>query len=89
MNETISIDKAGRLVLPKAIRDRFKLTGGSKLRVEPIGDHLELTPITDEDEPALTRKDGLLVVPASGEECEAVEAVAADREDRESELAGR
>jgi AbrB family looped-hinge helix DNA binding protein len=88
MSSTISIDNAGRLVLPKAIRDRFKLTGGSKLRIESIGDHFELTPIVEDRETVLTRKNGLLVVPATGEECDAVKAIAASREDRESDVLG-
>ena len=43
MNETIVLDKAGRIVLPKPIRDRLHLHAGAKLRVEVIGDRLELT----------------------------------------------
>jgi AbrB family looped-hinge helix DNA binding protein len=88
MSSTISIDNAGRLVLPKAIRDRFKLTGGSKLRIEPIGEHLELTPIVEDHETVLTKKKGLLIVPATGEKCDAVESIAASRDDRESDILG-
>ncbi len=43
MNETVILDKAGRLVLPKPIRDRLHLHAGAKLRVEVSGDRLELT----------------------------------------------
>jgi AbrB family looped-hinge helix DNA binding protein len=82
------MDKAGRLVLPKAIRDRFRLSGGSKLRLESIGDHLELTPVADEEETRLTEKNGLLVVPATGNKCDAIEAINASREDRETDLLG-
>ena len=86
MSSTISIDQAGRLVLPKAIRERFNLIGGTKLRVETIGDHLELTPIFEGNETVLTEKKGLLIVPATGEECVATEAIAASRDDRESDI---
>ena len=43
MSAILVLDKAGRLVLPKAIRDRMHLCAGSKLRVEMVGDKLELT----------------------------------------------
>ncbi len=57
-----TIDKAGRLVIPKALRDRLGLrpgevdvvADGSALRVEPLaGDALE-------------EENGRLVIPASG-----------------------
>lgn len=57
-----TIDKAGRLVIPKALRDRLGLrpgevevtADGSALRVEPLaGDLLE-------------EQNGRLVIPASG-----------------------
>jgi AbrB family looped-hinge helix DNA binding protein len=43
MSTTITLDKAGRIVLPKVIRDRLRLSPGAKLRAEVIGDKLELT----------------------------------------------
>ena len=86
MKATISIDNAGRLILPKAMRDRFQLSGGSKLNVEMIGDHLELTPIDSGIETNLSRKNGLLIVPATGKNCNAAEAVQADREERELDI---
>ncbi len=48
MPETIPIDKAGRVVLPKAIRDKLHLSDGVRLRVEVVGDRIELTPEPDE-----------------------------------------
>ena len=43
MYATLVLDKAGRLVLPKAIRERMHLHAGSKLRIEMVGDTLELS----------------------------------------------
>jgi AbrB family looped-hinge helix DNA binding protein len=43
MSATIVLDKAGRIVLPKVIRDRLRLSAGAKLRAEVVGDKLELT----------------------------------------------
>jgi AbrB family looped-hinge helix DNA binding protein len=41
----ISIDKAGRLILPKPIRDRLGLREDSKLRVHSTAEHVVLTPV--------------------------------------------
>ena len=43
MTATVTLDKAGRLVLPKPVRDQLHLRAGSKLRLDVIGDHMELT----------------------------------------------
>jgi AbrB family looped-hinge helix DNA binding protein len=53
---TIVIDKAGRLVLPKAIRDGLGLRPGSRLVVEMRSDHLELRPV--EERPTLAKDNG-------------------------------
>ena len=33
-------DRAGRVVVPKALRDRFNLTGGTVLEIKAVGDGL-------------------------------------------------
>lgn len=43
MSTTLVLDKSGRLVLPKPIRDLMRLTAGSKLRVDVVGDKIELS----------------------------------------------
>ena len=43
MSSTLTMDKAGRVVLPKPIRDRLHLQTGAKLRIEIVGDKLELS----------------------------------------------
>jgi AbrB family looped-hinge helix DNA binding protein len=88
MADTITMDGAGRIVLPKALRDRMRLRGGAKLRIAIVGDHLELIPAEVETGPPLIRKGGLLVVAAGGRPCDAVEALRADREEREGGLSG-
>jgi AbrB family looped-hinge helix DNA binding protein len=34
MNTTITVDKAGRIVLPKPVRDKLQLQAGDSLEVE-------------------------------------------------------
>jgi AbrB family looped-hinge helix DNA binding protein len=61
MDEIITIDAAGRLVVPRAMRDRLQLRGGSRLRVrEEGGARLILEPVTEESVPV--EVDGLLVI---------------------------
>jgi AbrB family looped-hinge helix DNA binding protein len=41
---TVQIDQAGRVVLPKRLRERFRLRGGDTLAIEVRGDAIELRP---------------------------------------------
>jgi len=41
----ITIDAAGRVVIPKQVRDRLGLAAGSTLELEQVGDHVELRPV--------------------------------------------
>ena len=43
MTATLTLDKAGRLVLPKPVRDQLHLRAGSKLRLDLNGDEMKLT----------------------------------------------
>ncbi|MCY4027514.1 MAG: AbrB/MazE/SpoVT family DNA-binding domain-containing protein [Acidobacteria bacterium] len=56
---TITIDRAGRIVVPKKLRERFNLVAGTELEIEASGEYLRLRRVGTE--PALTRKKGILV----------------------------
>jgi AbrB family looped-hinge helix DNA binding protein len=45
MRNVLTIDKAGRIVLPKPIRDELELRPGDALEIECKGEHLTLRPV--------------------------------------------
>lgn len=57
---TVTIDEAGRLVIPKPLRDRFGLTAGTRLHIEAEEGRLLLSP--ERPEPSLVERDGFLVL---------------------------
>ena len=56
-----TIDKAGRLVIPKTLRDSLGLVPG-EVEVTPDGAGFHIEPIADD---RLADEDGLLVIPAA------------------------
>lgn len=57
-----TIDRAGRLVIPKVLRDRIGLTAG-EVEIQVSGSGLLVEPIASDD---LVETDGLLVLPDTG-----------------------
>ncbi len=45
MSTTVSIDQAGRIVIPKAVREELHLEPGDTLQLESEGDTVKLRPI--------------------------------------------
>jgi AbrB family looped-hinge helix DNA binding protein len=45
MNAKLSMDRAGRVVLPKPIREQLQLEPGESLEIESFEDHIVLRPI--------------------------------------------
>jgi AbrB family looped-hinge helix DNA binding protein len=58
-----TIDKAGRLVIPRTLRDRIGLTGGGEVEIELDGAAIRVAPVAAS---GLRDDAGLLVIPASG-----------------------
>jgi len=46
MNATLTIDKAGRVVLPKPVRDALQISPGDSLELESSEDRIILRPAT-------------------------------------------
>jgi AbrB family looped-hinge helix DNA binding protein len=61
---SITIDRAGRIVVPKALRERFGLHAGTELEIEAVGDGLRLR--VRDSGPAFIEKEGVLVHHAAG-----------------------
>ena len=58
-----TIDKAGRLVIPRALRDRIGLAQGGEVELELDGAAVRIEPVSGGD---LKDVAGLLVIPATG-----------------------
>ncbi len=80
-----TLDRFGRIVIPKKIREDFHLQVGSPIRIEEGEGEIILKPV--EGEPNLIKKDGVLVF--SGKVVGNVEtAIEEHREERNKMLRG-
>ncbi len=84
MTTTVQMDKAGRLVLPKRVRERFHLHPGDTLALEVTGDSIELRPHS----PGMALKciNGVLVVVSQQPVPPGRDLVSESREQRLAEL---
>jgi AbrB family looped-hinge helix DNA binding protein len=65
MAKSLSVDRLGRVVLPKSLRERYGLAGGAELDLTDTGDGILLTP--RRATAALTRlKNGFPVLSLTG-----------------------
>jgi AbrB family looped-hinge helix DNA binding protein len=58
-----TIDKAGRLVVPRSLRGAIGLAGGGPVEVELDGAGIRIEPVPGHE---LRDEEGLLVIPATG-----------------------
>jgi AbrB family looped-hinge helix DNA binding protein len=89
MSATITMDPAGRIVIPKDIRAGLHLEKGAKLQAEIVGGRLELKPIIEEQKLKIVHKHGLPVIAKTGKPFSAAEAVRQMRAEREKTLVRR
>jgi AbrB family looped-hinge helix DNA binding protein len=74
------IDKAGRVVIPKQVRDNLGLRAGDALELESDGETLHLHPVRTQA--VLRKKHGILVYCGDSSGIDIVEAIREDRERR-------
>jgi AbrB family looped-hinge helix DNA binding protein len=66
MNAIVEIDKAGRIVIPKKMRDALHLKPGAQLKAEQDGERLTLTPSFREAQ-LLVENGAPLIIPADSQ----------------------
>jgi AbrB family looped-hinge helix DNA binding protein len=82
---TATLDKAGRIVLPKKLREKLHLKPGAKFNIEVVGERIEME--EEVPKPRVVRKGSVRVI-MGWEGFDAVKAIKEMREEREEKLAG-
>jgi AbrB family looped-hinge helix DNA binding protein len=65
-----TIDRAGRLVIPRTLRDQVGLAGGGEVELELDGAAVRVSPVAGSD---LREEAGLLIIPSTGSPITAAE----------------
>lgn len=88
MSYTITMDKSGRIVLPKPVRERLGADENTRFSLDVVLDRIELTPQPDAQRVGkIVEKDGVWVAAATGRKFSASDALREDREVRMHDLA--
>ena len=83
----VTIDQAGRIVVPKAVRERFGLRKNSMLELEESAEGIVLKPV--ERQGGLVRRNGRLVITGlPTADFDPVRMVEEDREERMRHIGG-
>lgn len=85
MSVRLQMDTAGRVVLPKKVRERFRLQGGDTLALEIKGDAIQLRP--EQRGARLERVNGVLVLVSATFIPEGKDLVSELREERIDQVA--
>lgn len=49
----VKVDKQGRIVMPKKVREKYHLSDGAELEMISYQDRIELIPLIEENDPAV------------------------------------
>lgn len=80
MNQPITMDSAGRIVVPREVRRQLGLGAGSTLLLDVVAQRIELTPQPRADAELLVRSGKRTVLRASGKVFDAAAATRAERD---------
>ncbi len=80
MTAKLTLDKAGRVVLPKPLRDRLQLSPGDTLQLEAEGERITLRPIRQKV--MLKKELGVWVYQGESTDASIVDLIDRDRENR-------
>jgi len=86
MTAKITVDKAGRVVIPKPLRDQMQLATGDTLELESEGEQIILRPVRPK--PVLRKERGIWVYQGEATGVSIVDLIDQSREMRLRELLG-
>lgn len=82
MENIVTMDKFGRLVLPGPIRKALHIRQPTAFKAEVVGNRVELTPLTDRSGAVMKKRKGLIVVSTGAEKFNAAEVLQLMRSER-------
>ncbi len=85
MPTKLTLDRAGRVVLPKPVRDRLQLAAGDTLHLETDGERITLRPVRQNV--MLKKELGVWVYQGEATETPVVDLIDRDRENRNRAVA--
>jgi AbrB family looped-hinge helix DNA binding protein len=80
MSQPITMDQAGRIVLPKAVRQRLNLAPGCRLMLDVVAQRIELTPEPQADAELVQTAGKRMLLRPTGKAFDAAAATRAERE---------
>jgi AbrB family looped-hinge helix DNA binding protein len=84
MNAKITMDGAGRVVIPKPVRDRLHLQPGDSLELDAEGEHITLRPVRPQA--TLKKEYGIWVYQGGSADLSIPDLITREREKRFREL---
>jgi len=80
MDQIVTMDRFGRLVIPRRIREALAISRPTSFNAEMVGGKVELTPITPKSRAIIKNVNGVLVVSTGGKKFNGARAVRIARE---------
>jgi len=80
MSNALTVDSAGRIVLPSPVRRLLNLQPGSRLLMTVVAQRIELTPAPEDSAVTVLSSTGRRVLPPTGKVSDAAATVRAERD---------